>query len=156
MESSSQAGRHRKWDTVAATWGVPRPEMSRSSCEQRLHGSSLQEGSFLVDLDVGECGEVQKLGAFFPSSKRQWGKEKTPGTWILQVASVIHPFFSPVTSAESESPCSPSIKIKNTFQPTCSSVYREAMIMVHSGIVWAIGRLVPHIRIPSLQHWHSI
>jgi hypothetical protein len=69
---------------------------------------------------------------------------------------VIHPFFSPVTSAESESPCSPSIKIKNTFQPTCSSVYREAMIMVHSGIVWAIGRLVPHIRIPSLQHWHSI
>jgi hypothetical protein len=34
----------------------------------------------LVDLDVGECGEVQKLGAFFPSSKRQWGKEKTPGT----------------------------------------------------------------------------
>ena len=62
----------------------------------------------------------------------------------------------PLQVHESESPCSPSIKIKNTFQPTCSSAYREAMIMVHSGIVWAIGRLVPHIRIPSLQHWHSI
>lgn len=75
MESSSQAGRHRKWDTVAATWGVPRPEMSRSSCEQRLHGSSLQEGSFLVDLDVGECGEVQKLGTYIFFEKAMGQRE---------------------------------------------------------------------------------
>ena len=67
---------------------------------------------------LGGCGEVQER-IFSSKRQREDSRNLNPISPKCDFSILL------ITSAESESPCSPSSKHKNTYQPTRSSSYRE-------------------------------